>query len=151
MRVLLVHHADAVGPGVDTQRPLSALGRSQADEMAEAAAEIGFAPVAIWHSGKLRSRETAEAFLRACAPFALFKMFRGLLPDDPPEWLRDELGAEDRDVLLVGHMPHIARLTALLSGGAVAMPLHGTVGFEKGGDGSWTIFSEPKSPVRSSP
>ena len=76
-------------------------------------------------------------------------MIRGLLPDDPPEWLRDELAAEDRDVLLVGHMPHISRLTALLSGGAVTMPLHGTVGFEKGEDGSWAIFSEPRSPVRS--
>ena len=151
MRALLVHHADAVGPDVDPQRPLSGLGRRQADELAKAAAAIGFAPAAIWHSGKLRSRETAEAFLRACAPFAQFKMIRGLLPDDPPEWLRDELGAEDRDVLLVGHMPHIARLTAMLSGGAVSIPLHGTVGFEKGKDGSWTIFSEPKGPVRSSP
>jgi len=151
MRALLVHHADAVGPDVDPQRPLSSLGRRQADALAKEAAAIGFAPAAIWHSGKLRSRETAEAFLRACAPFAQFKMIRGLLPDDPPEWLRDELGAEDRDVLLVGHMPHIARLTALLSGGAAAMPLHGTVGFEKGEDGSWTIFSEPKGPVRSSP
>ena len=151
MRALLVHHADAVGPDVDPQRPLSSLGRRQADALAKEAAAIGFAPAAIWHSGKLRSRETAEAFLRACAPFAQFKMIRGLLPDDPPEWLRDELGAEDRDVLLVGHMPHIARLTALLSGGAAAMPLHGTVGFERGKDGSWTIFSEPKGPVRSSP
>ena len=149
MRVLLVHHADAVGPGVDTQRPLSDLGRRQADEMAKAAAAIGFVPVAIWHSGKLRSRETAEAFLRACAPFAQFKMIRGLQPDDPPEWLRDELGAEDRDLLLVGHMPHIARLTALLSGGAVTMPLHGTVGFEKNEDGNWTIFSDPRNPARS--
>jgi phosphohistidine phosphatase len=149
MRVLLVHHADAVGPDVDPQRPLSALGRRQADEMAKAAAAIGFAPAAIWHSGKLRSRETAEAFLRACAPFAQFKMIRGLQPDDPPEWLRDELAAEVRDVLLVGHMPNIARLTALLSGGAASMPLHGTIGFEKSGDGYWTIFSELNRPARS--
>ena len=149
MRVLLVHHADAVGPDVDPQRPLSELGRRQADEMAKSAAQSGFVPAAIWHSGKLRSRETAEAFLRACAPFAQFKMIRGLQPDDPPEWLRDELAAEDRDVLLVGHMPHIARLTALLSRGAVTIPLHGTIGFEKGENGSWALFSEPRAPVRS--
>ena len=149
MRALLVHHADAVGSDVDPQRPLSSLGVRQADELARAAAGIGFAPAAIWHSGKLRSRQTAEAFLRACAPFAQFKMIRGLQPDDPPEWLRDELAAENRDVLLVGHMPHIARLTALLSGGAVTMPLHGTIGFEKGEDGRWSIFSEPRGPARS--
>ena len=149
MRVLLVHHADAVGPGVDPQRPLSELGRGQAAELAAVAASSGFAPAAIWHSGKLRSRETAEAFLRNCAPFAEFRMIRGLHPEDPPEWLRDELGSESRDVLLVGHMPHIARLTGLLSLGEVAIPLHGMVGFERSDDGAWRVFSGPRAPARS--
>lgn len=152
MRVFLVHHADAVGPVVDPQRPLSAVGRKQAAELADAVKEMSFAPAVIWHSGKLRSRETAEAFLRTCAPFADFRMIRGLHPDDPPEWLRDDLAAETRDVLLVGHMPNIARLTALLSGGSAAMPLHGMVGLEKTEDAegvTWRVFSEPQAPVRS--
>jgi phosphohistidine phosphatase len=149
MRVVLVHHADAVGPDVDPQRPLSAIGRAQAAELAAAVAELKFTPKAIWHSGKLRGRETAEAFLRTCAPFADFRMIRGLRSEDPPEWLRDELAAETRDVLLVGHMPNIAKLTALLSGGAAAMPLHGMVGLERMDDGSWRVFSDPTGPVRS--
>jgi phosphohistidine phosphatase len=149
MRVFLVHHADAVGPDVDPQRPLSSLGRMQAAELADAAAALGFRPAAIWHSGKRRSRETAEAFLRACAPFADFKMIRGLRPDDPPEWLRDELAVETRDVLLVGHMPHIARLTHLLTAGAAAIPLHGMLGLERDADAGWRVFSEPRTPARS--
>jgi len=149
MRVFLVHHADAVGPDVDPQRPLSAVGRAQAAELAAAVAAIGFTPSAIWHSGKLRSRETAEAFLHACAPFADFRMIRGLRPEDPPEWLRDELAAEARDVLLVGHLPHIARLTAVLTAGAAVMPLHGMLGLERAADGGWRIFSEPRTPARS--
>lgn len=149
MRVVLVHHADAVGPQVDSGRPLSELGRRQAEELAEAAASSGFAPAAIWHSGKLRSRQTAEAFLRACAPFAEFKMIRGLRSEDPPEWLRDELAAEGRDVLLVGHMPHISRLAALLSEGAVTLPLHGMVGFERMPDGTWKVVSGPVIPAQS--
>ena len=149
MRVMLVHHADAVGPDVDPQRPLSSLGRAQAAELADAVAATGFQPLAIWHSGKLRSRETAEAFLRTCAPFADFRMIRGLRSEDPPEWLRDELGSETRDVLLVGHMPHIARLTGLLTAGAAAMPLHGMVGLERDADGAWRVFSEPRTPARS--
>jgi phosphohistidine phosphatase SixA len=107
------------------------------------------APAAIWHSGKLRSRQTAEAFLHACAPFAEFKMIRGLRPDDPPEWLRDELNAESRDVLLVGHMPHIERLAGLLSGGLVSVPLNGLVGFERSADGSWRAVIGPLESVRS--
>jgi phosphohistidine phosphatase len=149
MRVFLVHHGDAVGPGVDPQRPLSDLGRRQAAAHAEVVRAMGFAPDAIWHSGKLRSRETAEAFLRVCAPFAEFKMIRGLHPEDPPEWLRDELAAETRDVLLVGHMPHIARLTYMLSGGAAEMPLNGMVGFERSPDGRWRVISGSGDRARS--
>lgn len=149
MRAFLVHHADAVGPAVDPQRPLSELGQRQASELAGLAAGLGVAPAAIWHSGKLRARQTAEAFLRACAPFAEFRMVRGLLPDDPPEWMRDGLVAEDRDVLLVGHMPNIAGLVSLLSEGTVMMPLHGALGFERTAGRSWRVVIGPMDPVRS--
>ena len=149
MRVFLVHHGDAVGPHVDPQRPLSALGRKQAAALAEAVAAVPFVPDVIWHSGKLRSRETAEAFLHGGAPFAEFKMIRGLHPEDPPEWLRDELAAETRNVLLVGHMPHIARLASLLSQGSVAIPLNGMVGLERSPEGRWLVISGPQGPARS--
>jgi phosphohistidine phosphatase len=151
MRIILVHHADAVGPHVDPQRPLSTIGRAQAAELADAVAGLGFKPEVVWHSGKLRSKETAEAFFHKCAPFADFRMIRGLRPDDPPEWLRDELAAETRDVLLVGHMPHIASLAHMLTSGAATMPLHGMIGLEKdaGADAGWRIFSGPRTPARS--
>lgn len=141
MRALLVHHADAVGPVEDPQRPLSALGREQADRLAVRVREIGFMPAAIWHSGKLRSRQTAEAFLRGCSPFADFRMVRGLRPEDPPQWMRDELATEDRDVLLVGHMPHIAGLARALVPESAEFPLHGAVGFERDADGRWREFA----------
>jgi phosphohistidine phosphatase len=114
MQVCLVHHADAVGPAEDPLRPLSELGHQQAERLAASARDRGVRPAAIWHSGKLRARQTAEAFLRACNPFAEFRMVRGLRPDDPPEWMRHELVAESRDVLLVGHMPSIAALARTL-------------------------------------
>jgi len=138
VRVCLVHHADAVGPGVDSQRPLSERGRSQADQLADRARERGVRPDVIWHSGKLRSRQTAEPFLRACNPFADFRMVRGLRPDDPIEWMRDELAAETREVLLVGHMPNIADLSRALAPSSAAFPQHGLVVFEKKDDSGWT-------------
>src|SRR5262245_21256686 len=99
MRLALVHHADAVGPNVDPQRPLSSLGHEQADRLAARTKAAQFSPAAIWHSGKLRARQTAEAFLRACNPFAEFRMVRGLHPDDPPEIIRDALVGESQDLL----------------------------------------------------
>ena len=130
MYVYLVHHAEALPAHVDAQRPLSTRGLKQAASLADAARLHGLQPKTIWHSGKLRARQTAEAFLRACSPFATFKMVRGLLPDDPPEWLRDALEAEEEDVLAGGHMPHIDRLLQLLAT-TVAFPLNGMVALER--------------------
>ena len=137
VRVCLVHHADAVGPDVDPQRPLSDRGLSQADQLADRARERGVRPDVIWHSGKLRSRQTAEPFLRACNPFADFRMVRGLRPDDPIEWMRDELAAETREVLVVGHMPNIAGLARALAPASAAFPLHGLVVLEKDESSGW--------------
>jgi len=130
MKAILVHHAEAVGPEVDPQRPLSARGRDQAERLAEGLQGRGVVPAAIWHSGKLRSKQTAEAFLRR-SPFADFRMVRGLRPDDPPTWIHSELMADTRDILLVGHMPNIFSLAHTLVPDGAGLPLHGLVVFDR--------------------
>jgi phosphohistidine phosphatase len=132
----LVHHGDAVGPEVDPQRPLSTVGRAAVDFLATKAAQSGVRPGVIWHSGKLRSKQTAEAFWRACNPLAEFSATRDLQPGDPPGWLRDRLVGETRDILLVGHFPHLPRLLALLlnqpEASAPEFPAHGLVALVAG-------------------
>src|SRR5213593_2356596 len=103
MILYLVHHGDAVGPDVDARRPLSAVGRADVDRLAAKAAALGAKPAVVWHSGKLRAKQTAEAFWRACNPLAEFSAARDLQPDDPPEWIRDRLKGETRDILIAGH------------------------------------------------
>jgi phosphohistidine phosphatase len=135
--LLLVHHGDAVGPGVDPARPLSSVGRAATDRLASTVAARGVKPDAIWHSGKLRARQTAEFFWRACNPLASFTAERGLLPDDPPQWIRDRLTGEERSILIVGHMPYLPRLLATLTGSnadTFSFPLHGCVALETAGD-----------------
>jgi phosphohistidine phosphatase len=132
MHAYLVHHAEAVPAHLESQRPLSSRGLAQAAALAELARTRAVAPVLIWHSGKLRARQTAEAFLRTCSPFARFTMVRGLAPDDPPEWIRDALEGEEQDVLVAGHMPNIHRLSVLL-GASDGCPLNGMVAMERTG------------------
>jgi phosphohistidine phosphatase len=133
----LAHHADAVGPAVDPQRPLSIGGRMHADAMARRARDRGVNPAVIWHSGKLRARQTAEAYWRACNPLAEFSAIRGLQPTDPPEWIRDRVAAESRDVMLVGHMPSLPLILQLLTADETArFPPHGMVALE-GDSGKW--------------
>jgi phosphohistidine phosphatase len=139
--IYLVHHAEAVGPEVEPQRPLSAAGRTHAEELAAAVAARGVKPEVIWHSGKLRARQTAEPFLRLCNPFAAFAAIRGLQPTDPPSPINDLLTGETREILLVGHMPNLPRVLTLLVTGAesplLAFPQHGAIALETTGE-RWT-------------
>jgi phosphohistidine phosphatase SixA len=67
-------------------------------------------------------------------------MIRGLAPDDPPEWLRDELNAEEREVVLVGHMPHLPRLARMLCDAAALRP-HGFVELERTDEKIWRVVT----------
>ena len=138
MLLTLVHHGDAVGPDVDPRRPLSPAGRAEVDRLAGLAARRGIKPTLFWHSGKLRAKQTAEGFWRACNALAPLSASRDLQPDDPPSWMRDRLRDEavgqagsDLSILIAGHYPHLPRLlTLLLTGGEqelVPFPQHGLV------------------------
>lgn len=134
--LVLVHHGAAVGPEVDAMRPLSSIGRAATERIAGLAAQRGLKPDVIWHSGKLRARQTAEVFWKACNPFAPISAERGLLPDDPPQWMLERLIGETRGVLIAGHMPYLPRLLALLteSSEALSFPLHGCVTLQREAD-----------------
>jgi len=137
MTVVLVHHADAVDPSVDPQRPLSTRGRAQCEELAARAGERGLRPHHIWHSGKLRSKQTAEAFWRICNPFAEFRMVKGLRPEDAPSLIRTAIDLEDQDLLLVSHMPLLPALARSLSSGIDSFPMNGFVVLERRQDGTY--------------
>ncbi|MCU1384820.1 MAG: putative phosphohistidine phosphatase, SixA [Acidobacteria bacterium] len=130
MRVYLVHHGVAVGPEEDPRRPLSAVGLANAARVAGRAAALGAKPDVVWHSGKLRAKQTAQEFWRACNALAEFAVTKDLQPDDPPQWMRDRLRAESRDIAIAGHFPHLPRLLALLTTGGeagVEFPINGVV------------------------
>ena len=151
MVVYLVHHGDAVGPDVDPRRPLSEQGRERVVQLAAEAATRGAHPAVVWHSGKLRARQTAEAYWRACNALATFSATRDLQPDDPPEWIRDRLRGETRDILIAGHYPHLPRLLMLMlsptdSPGVESFPQHGMVAVRTDDEGKtwremWRIES----------
>ena len=134
----LVHHAEAADAEIDAQRPLTANGRLHAEQLAARAAKRGVRPAVVWHSGKLRARQTAEYFWRTCNPLGELSAARNLQPDDPPQWAADAVAGETRDIVLVGHMPHIARLHELLAGSALvaAFPVHGMVALREE-NGRW--------------
>jgi phosphohistidine phosphatase len=123
---------------VDVRRPLSPEGGEAVGRLAAQAAARGVRPAVVWHSGKLRARQTAEIFWRACNPLAALSATRDLQPDDPAVWMRDRLRGETRDAAIAGHFPHLGRLLALLDPAAGAFPPHGVVALTSHDDGvSW--------------
>lgn len=142
-RLIVVHHGDAVPEQIDPQRPLSPWGREAVARVAAAAAARGVAPAVVWHSGKLRARQTAEIYWRACNALAEFRAIGGLRPEDGPWQLRDHLLGEWRPVMVVGHMPNLPRVLGLLTTGddnaRAEFPLNGLVVLERVGDARvWT-------------
>lgn len=139
MRAYLVHHGEAVTPDVDVRLPLSTAGLAHVEAIAADAASRGAKPAVVWHSGKLRAKQTAEAFWRACNPLATLSATRDVQPADRPMWMRDRLRHESNDILIVGHFPHLPRLLSLLlSGtedGVIAFPRHGVVAIETADEG----------------
>jgi phosphohistidine phosphatase len=127
--IYLVHHGDAVGPDIDPRRPLSPAGQTHVERIAAAAAGRGAKPTVVWHSGKLRAKQTAEAFWRACNPLAELSATKDLQPDDPPQWIADRIRGETRDTLIAGHFPHLPRVLLLLTSAhdEQAFPPHGVV------------------------
>ena len=82
----------------------------------------------ILHSGKARARQTAEIWGGLAG--AGVAEADALAPNDDPAVWAVRLDGETRDVMLVGHLPHLERLTGLLVTGDADQPV---AGFPAGG------------------
>jgi phosphohistidine phosphatase len=132
MDVYLAQHGQALSADQDPQRPLSEEGRAAARKVADHLAALGTrfispAITQVRHSGKLRAQQTAEIYARALCPDVVPETVEGMSPKDDPHTVYEELTARrerDEALLLVGHLPHLARLAGLLlTGDAEKIPV----------------------------
>lgn len=144
MKLYLVHHGEAVAEEQDPQRPLTPKGRADARKVAAFAVQrAGVRFDRVMHSGKLRARQTAEAWLEAL-PEARLVIDERLIPSGDPLALEDDIARAQHDLLLVGHLPFLRQLTAYLVCGdmnrsVLAYPSGGAVCLEQSADGAWSI------------
>ncbi len=136
MRLYLVQHGEAFPEELDPARPLTPKGRDEAERTGRLLERLGAPVREIRHSGKLRARETAAAIAQALDPAEGVREAPGLAPNDAVAPLAEALGAERDDLMLVGHLPHLAKLASLLVAGrewppAVSMHMGGVVCLER--------------------
>ena len=112
--IYLVRHGDALPAAAHPDRPLSLAGRDEVVRIAQAAKNKNVGIAAIYHSGILRARETAEILGKYLAPLGGVEPHAGLLPEDDPAILKAELDSDESSVMLVGHLPYMNRLAGLL-------------------------------------
>ena len=119
MKVYLVQHGEAEPKSVDPTRPLTERGRRDTQRAATFATRLGLEVYQIRHSGKTRAEQTAAILGEALSPAGGVVAVSGLAPLDDVQPVADALGGESPPVMLVGHLPFLARLTGLLlTGGA---------------------------------
>jgi phosphohistidine phosphatase len=129
VRIYLVQHGQAKTENEDPDRPLTDQGADDVEAVARHAVEtLGVRPDRVVHSGKTRARQTAEIW---AGRFDLdAEESDALAPNDDPSTWAERLDAEPGDLMLVGHLPHVAGLASLLLTGD---PERSVIEFRPGG------------------
>ncbi len=122
MSLFLVQHGKSLPKDKDPKKGLSEEGAAETKRMAEVANGYEVHVSRITHSGKTRARQTAEIFASALEPEGGVQESSGLSPLDDVTVFADTIDST-KDVMLVGHLPFMERLTAYLITGSSEKPV----------------------------
>jgi phosphohistidine phosphatase len=122
MALYLIQHGKSLPKDQDPDQGLSAEGIAETERIAKLAKDDGVAISQIRHSGKTRARQTADIFANALNPQQGIQEVCGIKPlDDVAEYAADIDPAED--IMLVGHLPFMERMTAFLITRSIDKPV----------------------------
>ncbi len=123
----LLRHAQAADGVPDDERPLTELGRRQAQAAGLALLRLGVQPEICLASPKLRALDTARL---ACEPLGLEVTVEPALSGEPFD--PQALSAGLNEVLLVGHDPSFSMTLHELTGAQARMRKGGLAAIKKG-------------------
>ena len=122
MALYLIQHGKSLPKDQDPDQGLSAEGIAETERIAKLAKDDGVAVSQIRHSVKTRARQTADIFANALNPEQGIQEVSGIKPlDDVAEYAADIDPAED--IMLVGHLPFMERMTAFLITRSIDKPV----------------------------
>ena len=113
MALYLVQHGISLPKDIDPDQGLSDEGVSEVKRIAGVAKTYHVPVSRIQHSGKKRAHHTAEIFASALTPGRAVEQRSGLNPLDDVVAVAGTLNSSD-NLMLVGHLPFMERLTAYL-------------------------------------
>ena len=130
MRIYLVQHGKPLPKEQDPERPLSEEGRRGVAGIAEMLTKAKVRPSCVYHSGKLRAQQTAEILAEKLAVQGGPQKRDNMAPLDEPRIIAEQIEHFEDQTMLVGHLPHLSKLTSLLVTGDPEKPV---VRFQQGG------------------
>ncbi len=114
MKLYLMRHGEAEGIYEGDEPGLTATGEAEVNRIGEALSSMDVKIDQIYHSGKLRARQTAEIVRKKLGVDIQIREKEGLKPNDPVAVLVENLKETDENSLIVGHLPFMAKLTSSL-------------------------------------
>jgi phosphohistidine phosphatase len=115
MKLYLVQHGEAKSEAEDPERSLTERGEKEVMNASKAATALPIRPLKIYHSGKLRTKQTAEIIAGALKiSDSLVQPVMGLNPNDDIHAWAERISKEKEDFMIVGHLPFLEKLTSFL-------------------------------------
>ncbi len=144
MFLYLVQHGEAKKEEEDPSRPLSDKGVEDVKRVGSYISRLNLEVKEIFHSGKARAKQTAELLAGNMRIAKGVTQTDGLAPlDDPGVWA-ERLKKKKESLILVGHLPHLGKLSSLLLSGdkeknIIAFKMGGIVCLKRDEVGMWTL------------
>jgi phosphohistidine phosphatase len=122
MALYLVQHGKSLPKDQDPDQGLSEDGTTETERIASIAQGYGVSVSQIRHSVKTRARQTAEILARALKPQNNIQEISGIKPMDDVAACAAKIDP-DENVMLVGHLPFMERITSYLITGSIDQPV----------------------------
>lgn len=134
--VVLLRHGEAYPSSVNPERPLTEKGVVETKKVARALKRLGIHFDAIYHSPKLRAKQTAEIVAKELGVNNLIET-EVLLPEADPKEVEKIVREGEGKAVFCGHLPHLARFFGLLYLGidddkVIDLRTSGGIGLKKG-------------------
>lgn len=144
MFLYLVQHAEAKREEEDPARPLSQKGVEEVKKVASFISGLHMELEEVFHSGKLRAKQTAEVLAGNIKITKGLSETDGLAPLDNPELWAERLTFKTTPIMLVGHLPHLGKLASLLLCGdieenIVTFKMGGIVCLKRDNNKDWSL------------
>jgi phosphohistidine phosphatase len=144
MYLYLVQHAEAKSKNEDPARGLSDRGLQNIRKIAQYIAKFDVQVSTIFHSDKLRAKQTAEVLKEYIKIEKGMNETDSLKPLDNPQIWFERVSRAKEHTMFIGHLPHLNKLASLLlcddkERNIINFKMGGIVCLKKGEDAQWSV------------